>query len=80
MSSNDQETLVLLPAHDFQQIRLVAVPADFSERDAVRHLTALIATVQQENPDWSWEQLAQTLEDHGIHPVDFILGPELNRP
>lgn len=72
------QKLLLLPAKDFARSRLLRVPDDFSERDAVRHVTALIAQVQEEYTDWTWEQLAPVLEDHGFTAVSFILGPELD--
>lgn len=68
---------MVLPANDFSKIRVVKVPDDISERDALRHATALIASVQEDDPDSSWEDILLVLEDHGFLAVDFSLGPEL---
>lgn len=72
------DRLMLLPAHDFERIRLVRIPDDFSERDAVRRVTALIAEAQEELKEWRWEEIAATLEDHGFDTVEFTPGPALD--
>ena len=72
------ERLMVLPASDFENIRLVSVPDDVADRDALRHVTALIAELQEECPECSWEDIVPVLEDHGFIPVDAMLGPELS--
>lgn len=72
-----QERLMLLPAHDFNRIRLIRIPEDYSERDAVRRVTALIAEAQEQKA-WDWDDLAAVLEDHGFGTVDYTPGPELD--
>lgn len=72
------ERLMLLPAHDFEQIRLLRIPEDFGERDAMRHVTALIAELQEDSPGLRWEEIAAALEDHGFTTVEFIAGPALD--
>ena len=69
--------LMILPSKIFEQIRVVSVPDDFEEHEVYRHITGIIATVQEENPDCRWEDVAEVLEDYGFSPVDCILGPEL---
>jgi hypothetical protein len=71
------DRLMLLPATDFNRIRLLRIPDDYSERDAVRRVTALIAEAQEEVEEWRWEEIAATLEDHGFSTVEFTQGPEL---
>lgn len=71
------DNLMVLPASDFSKIRVVKVPDDISDRDALRHATALIASVQEDDPDASWEDVLPLLEDNGYLAVDFYLGPEL---
>lgn len=71
------DRLMLLPSQEFDKIRLLRIPDDFGERDVVRHVTALIAEVQEENEGWRWEDVVAALEDHGFTVVDFILGPTL---
>ncbi|MDX1698563.1 MAG: hypothetical protein R3308_09770, partial [Thiohalobacterales bacterium] len=41
-------------------------------------VTGLIARVEEDNPDYGWEDIAGMLEDHGFEPVEFILGPALD--
>jgi hypothetical protein len=72
------ERLMLLPARDFERIRLIRIPDDYSERDAVRRVTALIAEAQEEIQEWRWEEIAATLEDHGFSVVEFTPGPALD--
>ena len=72
------ERFMLLPAFHIERARLLQVPEDWSERDAVRHITALIASIQEATPEWTWEDLAPALEEHGFRPVEFILGPALD--
>ena len=69
---------MILPAADTGAIRLVRVPPDFEAHEAYRHVTGLIARVEEEDPDFGWEDIAAMLEDHGFEPVDFILGPALD--
>jgi len=71
-----QEDFLLLPSHDFEKIRLVRIPEDFERHEAFRHATGLIAEVE-EDPDSTWEDILDILEDHGFSPVEFVLGPEL---
>ncbi|MFQ5487289.1 MAG: hypothetical protein ACE5ET_02440 [Gammaproteobacteria bacterium] len=71
------ETFMILPAPDPQAPRLVRVPADYEQHEAYRHVTAVLAELQERTPDWSWEDLAQELEVHGFTCLDYILGPSL---
>ncbi len=72
------ERLMVLPSSDFSRIRVVRVPDDISERDALRHATAVIASVQEEHPDCGWGEVEAALEDHGFTSVPFELGPALD--
>ena len=71
-------TLMILPATEFTAVRLVRVPDEFEQHEAFRHVTGLIARVEEENPDYTWDDIAAILEDHGFEPVEFILGPALD--
>ena len=73
-----QERLMILPSSDPVAIRLVRVPEELEQHEAFRHVTGLIASVEEQNPDYDWEDIARLLEDHGFEPVDFILGPALD--
>ena len=72
------ENLMILPACDSTAIRLVRIPPEFEQHEAYRHVTGLIASIEEDNPDYSWDDISATLEDHGFEPVDFILGPALD--
>ena len=70
--------MMLLPAKNVDDMKLVSIPDDFDHRDALRHATALIASIEEENPDYGWEDIAATLEDHGFEVQEFMIGPELD--
>lgn len=72
------ETLMILPATESSAIRLVRVPDEFEQHEAFRHVTGLIARVEEDSPDYTWDDIAAILEDHGFEPVEFILGPALD--
>jgi len=72
------DALMILPARDAERIRLVRIPPDLERHEAFRHVTGLIAGVEETRPDCRWEDIAAVLEDHGFEPVDFILGPVLD--
>lgn len=71
------DTLMILPASDATAIRLVRVPDDFESHEAYRHVTGLIATVEEQDPDCEPADILATLEDHGFETVEFLLGPNL---
>lgn len=70
--------LMILPAHDYKTIRLVKIPDDYEEHEVFRHVTGIIAEVEEGNPDYGWEDILAALEDHGFENVEFILGPALD--
>ena len=72
------DTLMILPARDCTTIRLVRVTDGFEKHEAFRHVTGLVASIEEDNPDYKWEDIATLLEDHGFEPVEFILGPALD--
>lgn len=71
---------MLLPSREHRNIRLVRIPDDFEEHEAFRHATGLIAQAEDDNPEYTWDDLAELLEAHGFEPVAFVLGPELDVP
>ena len=73
------ERLLLLPSGEYGRIRLVKVPEDVGEHEVFRHITGVIAAVEEAKPDHSLEDIEDALEEHGFQIVDFILGPELGR-
>jgi len=72
------DILMILPAHEPGQIRLLRMPADLEAHEAYRHVTGLIAQVEDTNPGYEWDDIAAILEDHGFETVDFILGPSVD--
>lgn len=70
-------SLMILPASNSNAIRLIRLPDDFESHEAYRHVTGLIATIEEQQPDCSSDDILATLEDHGFEPVEFILGPAL---
>jgi hypothetical protein len=72
------DRLMILPAKDATAIRLVRIPADYEEHEVFRHVTGIIAKIEEDNPDYTWDDIQADLEDHGFEPVSFILGPELD--
>jgi len=69
---------VILPAHEYSSIRLIKIPKDFEQHEAYRHLTGIIAQVEEENPEYEWDDIAVMLEEHDIEIIDFALGPALD--
>jgi len=72
------QKLMVLPAKEATAIRVVQIPEDLEEHEAFRHVVGLIATIEESNPGYGWEDIAAELEDHQFYPVDFILGPHLD--
>ncbi len=70
--------LMVLPARDIKEIRLIQIPEDLGEHEAYRHVVGLIAQVEENNPDYKWDDIVAELEDHQFNPVGFILGPHLD--
>ena len=72
------DTLMILPAREPSRIRLLRLPTDLESQEAYRHVTGLIASIEEENPDYRWEDIGALLEDHGFETLEFILGPALD--
>jgi hypothetical protein len=70
--------LMILPAADRARIRLVRIPPDYPVKEAYRHVTGLIAEIEEQQPGCGWEEILAVLEDHGFEPVEFQLGPSLD--
>ena len=69
------EKLMILPSHTYNKVRLVRVPDDYEMQEAYRKVTGIIAKVEEDNPDFEWEDIACELEESGFHQQDFYLGP-----
>ncbi len=71
------EKLMVLPSKNFQSIRLLKIPDDYEEHEVYRLATGLIATVEEQVPDYDWDDILEMLEEKGFSEVAFILGPEV---
>ncbi|MDX1315699.1 MAG: hypothetical protein R3356_09370 [Eudoraea sp.] len=71
------EKLMILPSKDSSRIRLVKIPDDYEEHEVYRAATGAIARVEDNVPDYNWEDLMEELEDMGFEEVSFLLGPEV---
>jgi hypothetical protein len=77
MEYSMSENLMVLPADEPANIRLIQIPDDFEQHEAYRYVTGLIAKAE-ENPDYTWEDILDLLEERGFEAVDFVLGPSLD--
>lgn len=71
------ERLMVLPAKHFEHIHVLRIPDDIEEHEAFRHVTGVIASVQEKDVNCNWEDVAEALEEHGFEEVMFSIGPEL---
>ena len=69
--------LMVLPAKDPKDIRLLSVPGDFEEHEAYRYVTGIIAKAE-ESSDYTWDDILDLLEQKGFEEAKFILGPVLD--
>lgn len=71
------KNLMIFPAKENRDIKLVQYPNDYDSREIYRHVTGLIADMEQNQDECQWEDIAALLEDHGFVILDYVLGPEL---
>lgn len=69
--------LMILPANETTNIRLIRIPDDFEEHEAYRYVTGLIAKAEEES-DYTWDDILDLLEERGFEAVEFVLGPSLD--
>jgi len=67
--------LMLLPAAKLEQLRLLEMPKDYEEHEAFRHVTGIIAAVEEQQG--TVDDIIEALEAQGFQPVPFLLGPDL---
>lgn len=70
--------VMILPSKSPEQIRLVGIPEDMHEQEAYRHATGVIAAAEEANPNYTWEDIEDALDDQGFLSVEFVLGPALD--
>ena len=69
---------MILPAREPSRIRLLRLPTDLESQEVYRQVTGLIASIEEENPVYPWEDISALLEDHGFETLAFIPGPALD--
>ena len=72
------DNLMILPASTPEKIRLIRIPEDFEKHEVYRYVTGLIAKVEENDHEYSWEDIRDLLEERGFESVDFLLGPALD--
>lgn len=69
--------LMILPSKDSNKIRLLKIPTDYEDQEVYRAATGAIARIEDNLPDYEWDDLMEELEDMGFEEVSFLLGPEV---
>lgn len=69
--------LMILPSKDSNKIRLVKLPPDYEDQEVYRAATGAIGRIEDNLPDYEWDDLMEELEDMGFEEVPFLLGPEV---
>ena len=72
--SND---LMILPANEPENVRLIQIPDDFEAHEAYRYVTGLIAKAEEDS-EYTWDDILELLEERGFEAVDFVLGPSVD--
>jgi len=67
--------LILLPGKTLELTHVVKIPEHYDGHEAFRHTTGLIAGIEESNPDYTWDDVAEELEAHGFEVLEYILGP-----
>ena len=70
-----ERRLMLLPAATAEQYRLLELPEDYEEHEAYRHVTGIIAAVEERGG--SVDEIIEALEGRGFVELKALLGPEL---
>jgi len=71
------DKLMILPSKDPNNIRMVKIPEDYEEHEVYRAATGAIARIEENVPDYNWDDLMEELEDMGFEEVSYLLGPEV---
>ena len=73
-----EERFMLLPGSGPEDTHLLRIPDDYSDLDAYRHVTAIIARCQEETDDGqSPHPCLEVLADEGFREVRVVIGPHL---
>lgn len=71
------DQFMILPSRDARKIRLLKIPQDYESHEVYRAATGAIARVEDNVPDYNWDDLMEELEDMGFEEVSYILGPQI---
>ena len=71
------DNLMILPADEHEDIRLIKIPDDFEEHEAYRYVTGIIAKAEEAS-GYDWEDILDLLEERGFESVEFVIGPSLD--
>lgn len=69
---------VILPSRDPTNLRLLRAPFDYAGQELFRHITGLIADIENSGNECKWEDIADRLETNGYEVLEFSLGPSLD--
>ncbi len=73
-----EDRFILLPGQRPEETRLLRIPADYSDLDAYRRVTAIIARCQTDATEGgSIAPCLEALADDGFEEVDVVIGPHL---
>ncbi|VAW69265.1 hypothetical protein MNBD_GAMMA09-3704 [hydrothermal vent metagenome] len=71
------DKLMILPSKESRKIRLLKIPDDYEKHEVYRAATGAIGRIEDNLPDYDWDDLMEELEDMGFEEIEFILGPEV---
>lgn len=71
------DKLMVLPSKDPKKIKIIKMPDDYEEHEVYRHVTGVIANIEELIPNYDWDDILESLEEHGFSEVEFLLGPEI---
>ena len=69
--------LMILPSSDAKTTLLVRVPDDYTDHEAYRHVTGVIAALEERGSPRDRGDVIEALEAHGFEVVPHLLGPEI---
>ena len=73
-----EERFMLLPGSGPEDTHLLRIPDDYSDLDAYRHVTAIIAQCQEAAGETrSPHPCLETLAEEGFSEVRVVIGPRL---
>lgn len=69
---------MILPSKDVANIRLLRILTDYTAQEAFRHVTGIIAELENSDAACTWDDIAEQLETQGYEIVKFVQGPSLD--